>query len=305
MNEGLTKESFVKMINKTELNQDEILKFTSEDQFISFVFGLLKEAASITSVLSNAQNMDENGTPLKWSRNEAIIGGLLVRIVKLQKGILEQTMNNQREFASIFIRCLAETVINFKYLLHNFRDTDFDSYIEYSLRTEKRLLIEVEARLEVDEKESALKAGLNQRMKSSILQAFEKSGMTPEQVNERLYTPWAGKNLRDKAKEISYENGYLALFSLPSHTVHGNWQDLLEFHLTAVETGFEPRSDWAKPRPQYLSIASKMSVDACESFLDRLPKTPLTEAMEEMLSDLQGRLGQLDFLHEEFLQKSG
>src|SRR3989344_5893750 len=300
---AMTSEDIVKSVEKTEVNEEIISKYKSEDELTGLAFELLKEIAKVVVVLSSVVPTDDGIHPRKWNRDEAILGGMLIRIGKLQKGILGHTMERQRELAVILMRCLAETAINFQYLIHNNSKELFDAYVEYSLRTEKRLLLDVEERTERDKKgDNPLLPAINERMKKSILFTFEKSGMKPDQVDEKKKEPWGGKNLYQKTEEIGYEYGYRALFSLPSHNIHGNWQDIFEYHVEPSASRFSPWNHWHRPRPQYLFVAALLSASACHSFIDFLPDTNEKETLRKLVSDLFDRTKKADFLHETFLQ---
>ncbi len=175
---------------RTEVDTEEIKKFDSEDQFMSLAVELLKEVGQITALLSCTYRLDQYGNPRKWERNEAILGGLMVRISKLQLALLDQICQKRLEIAFIIDRCLSESLINLKYLLQRDNDNLFDEYIEYSLREEKRLLKRIE--------ENITKRGhelpIESRMIDSIRQAFKTSSFTPEQVDETKWKPWGEKD---------------------------------------------------------------------------------------------------------------
>ena len=123
---------------KTKVNVEEIRKFASEDQFMSLAVELLKEVAQITALLACTYRLDSEGNPRKWKRNEAVVGGLMVRISKLQMAFLDQMCQNRMEIANIISRSLAEGIFNLIYLLKNRSDELFDEYIDYSLKTESQ-----------------------------------------------------------------------------------------------------------------------------------------------------------------------
>lgn len=104
-------------IKKVEVKVDDVQAYKSEDQFTGLAVELLKEVGIILSVVACAYRLDDQSRPRKWIRNEAILGGLAVRITKLLQGLLDQTCQNRREIAEILFRCLAESAINLKYLI--------------------------------------------------------------------------------------------------------------------------------------------------------------------------------------------
>jgi len=68
---------------KTLINIEEIKKYDSKGQFMSLAVELFKEVGQITSILSCTYRLDDYNNPRKWTRNEAILGGLMVRLNKL------------------------------------------------------------------------------------------------------------------------------------------------------------------------------------------------------------------------------
>ena len=63
-------------------------------------------------------------------------------------------------------------------------------------------------------------------MRKSILQSFKDSGIAPGNIKKAKQRGWSG-TVFDRASAIDMEDAYLGIFGLPSHVVHGNWQDLL------------------------------------------------------------------------------
>ena len=285
---------------RTKVNIEEIKKFDSEDQFMSLAVELLKEVGQITALLSCTYRLDQYGNPRKWERNEAILGGLMVRISKLQLALLDQICQKRLEIAFIIDRCLSESLINLKYLLQRDNDNLFDEYIEYSLREEKRLLKRIE--------ENITKRGhelpIESRMIDSIRQAFETSSFTPEQVDETKWKPW-GEKIYERAKSIGMEDAYFALFSLPSHMVHGNWQDLIAYHLKHENGEFSPRIQWSYPSPEMLIAPVLLSANVNKLYLNEIISESTDKAqINNRLDDVIRRFRIVDELHEQFLQKS-
>jgi len=284
---------------RTKVNIEEIKKFDSEDQFMSLAVELLKEVVQITALLSCTYRVDEDGNPRKWTRNEAILGGLMVRISKLQLALLDQICQKRLEIAFIIFRCLAESLLNLKYLLNRDNDNLFDEYIEYSLREEKRLLNRI--------KENIANRGcelpIEGRMISSIEQAFNTSSFSPEQVDETKWQPW-GEKIYKRAKSIGMEDAYFALFSLPSHSVHGNWQDLISYHLKYEKGEFSPEIQWSYPRPELLFTAALLSADINKLYLNEIiQKCPDKDQIDVILDDIILRVRVADELHEQFISQ--
>lgn len=286
---------------KTKVDVEEIKKFDSENRFMFLAVELFKEVCEITSVLSCTYRYDKKNNPRKWNRNEAILGGLMVRTVKLQIAVLNQTCQERSEIMYILFRCLGESLINLRYLLEKNSNDLYDEYIEYSLRTEKRLLNKINQKI----KERGTELPIERRMKISIDRAFKTSSFSPEEVDETAREPW-GETIRKRAENIKWEEEYFALFSLLSHTVHGNWQDLITHHLEYENGKFSPRIEWEPSRPQPLFAAALLSAEVNKLFLDKIiPACPDKDRINKMLEDVLSRIKLADRLHEQFLQKEG
>ena len=127
-------------LKQTEINPEDIKKYTSEDDFMSLAVDVGKEILEYTSILAFSYRLDDQNLPRTWKRNEAIIGGLLVRLSKLQNSILDTVCEKREEIALILLRSAIETAINCEFLIKNDSDELYDEYVKYSLREEKKLL---------------------------------------------------------------------------------------------------------------------------------------------------------------------
>lgn len=282
---------------KTLINIEEIKKYDSENQFMSLAVELFKEVGQITSILSCTYKLDDYNNPRKWTRNEAILGGLMVRLNKLQVGFLDQICQKRLELANILFRCLSENIINLKYLLERVDEDVFEEFIEYSLREEKRLLNKINNNIALRGSEIPIET----RMKRSIEQAFEKSSLSLDKVDEDNREPW-GETIYKRAKKVNMEDIYFAMFSLPSHAVHGNWQDLITYHLEYEDGEFIPKTEWGCPRPQPLFAASLLSAEINIRYLDEnISECEDKERIKILLEDIIQRICISDRLHEEFL----
>ena len=284
-------------LKKVEVKAKDVQSYKSEDQFIGLAVELLKEAAIIISIVACSYRLDAVNKPRKWKRNEAILGGLAIRISKLLQGVLDQTCQNRREIAEILFRCLAESAINLKYLVKTSSEKAFEEYIEYSLREEKRLLNRIEKNIVNRGRELPIET----RMKKSILMSFKDSGISPEQVDEKNRTSW-GESIFKRAQKIGLKDAYQGLISIASHAVHGNWQDLINHHLEKEGDSFVPETRWTRSRPQYLFVTALVSLDACNAYVAiLLPDCSDKTEIQERISDCKGRILEVDRLHDSFL----
>lgn len=284
---------------KTNVNVEVIKKYHSEEQFMTLAVELFKEVAKITAMLASMYRLDDCGNPRKWKRNEAVLGGLMVRISKLQSSFIDQICQKRMETGRIILRPLGESLINLRYLLLNSTGDLFDKFIKYSLREEKRLLMEIEKNSE----DRGYELPIEVRMRESIERAFETSEIHPDQIDESDKSPWCGKSMRKLSLSMDMENVYYAIYGF-SHDIHGNWQNLITNHLEYKDGEFSPNTSWSYPRPQYLLPIGVLCCRANILYLEKcLPDCPDRKELIKLLNDCELRARVADELHEQFLQK--
>ena len=112
---------------------------------------------------------------------------------------------------------------------------------------------------------------------------------------------WGNKNIYQKAENVGLGEAYLAVFGGPSHNIHGNWQDLLEYHLEeSGEDHFSPDFEWHNPRPQFLNAVALHSAEVLKQYIEWLG-CEVIKSMIETLNEFQGRVRTLDVAHENWL----
>ena len=81
-------------------------------------------------------------------RNQAVLGGHLVRLYKLIGALLDQICQRRREITFIIARLAFECIVNIGFLIKFGDAATYDSYVRYSLRQEKRLLDRISKEIE-------------------------------------------------------------------------------------------------------------------------------------------------------------
>lgn len=280
-------------------NTEELLNADNERVFIHLSIELFKELAQFVAILGCLYKLDENDNPRLWTRDEAILGGLMIRCIKLMHGLLDNVCRNRMELANIFTRCLGETIVNLKYLLTYKSSNLFDEFVAYSLRTEKKLLEEIEENI----KTRGYELSIETRMKKSVNKSFEKSGITPEDVNSSERSVWGG-SIYQRFKKLGLEKGYLGIFGIQSHFVHGNWQELLRYHLNFENGYFSPNTDWDRTSPQPIFALGIILGETSLQYLDVFTSDGIEkEYLKGMIEDLVSRIIEVDSLHEQYLQR--
>lgn len=278
----------------TPIDPLTIEQFDSEGKYVGLALDLLIEAGSYVCVAANLFKNEE----MAWTRDEAILGGHLVRLFKLVDALLDQTCKHRRETSAVLARLIFECLINLRYMIANASEELFRSYRMYSLQHELKLLERVETNI-TDRGHKPLP--IEDRMIGSILASFRASGVTRQDVAANRQKNWSGLNLYDRAKAVGLDQAYLAAFGGGSHSVHGNWQDLLEYHLETIDdSSYRPSFEWRNPRPQILEALTTLIVDSVADYVDFITESGADEFFER-LDSLRERTLQLSMLHEQFL----
>jgi len=141
-------------------------------------------------------------------------------------------------------------------------------------------------------------------MKSSIERAFKISSLSLDKVDDNNWEPW-GEKIYKRAKKMKIGDIYFSIFSLPSHAVHGNWQDLITYHLEYENGEFSPLTEWGCPRPQPLFAAAFLAAESNKLYLDEIIQgCPDKNQINSIIDDIIKRIKKGDELHEQFYKKS-
>ncbi len=281
-----------------ELDKSEIEKFNCNDDFCSLGVEILKELFSLSITISSIERRDANNKNVPFNREEAALVGNLVRFNKLGSAFLEQITKKRLETSMIFFRCLAETYINLKYFLKYKDQHTLRHYIKHSLRLEMQLFDKIKSNIQ--DKEEILH--IENRMMDSIKRSFETSDFDIEDINTS--TKWESK-VKNRIFEIIDPTFYTCIYGNASHAVHGNWQDLISFHLKKEGDGFIPDSEWTIPSLQIINAATILGCDLLINYCEEvLPNGEDKEKLLHTIKDIGSRSFTLNEQHELFIQKS-
>lgn len=225
--------------------EQQIKVFKSEDQFMDASVELHKQSIGLLYDTAEINYCDENKDPIELTRDQAVIAGNLVRLIKLNTSFLQNTCEHKVEICFIINRCIAETYINLQYLLKNSEEGVIKNYIKNSLITEKDLWNIIKNNIENRDGEVHAIEG---RMQESIKRSFEQSDFELDEVFRS--SKW--KSVASRAGVVANDRFYPVYYGIGSHSVHGNWQDILFNNLSKTDTGFKIKLGWNPVRPQLI-----------------------------------------------------
>lgn len=286
--------STLEELDLTTVDETELSSFTNEAQHYGVAFNLFRETAGCVCILASTTV----GPEPTWNVEQAVLGGHLVRMFKLMRFVMEESINHRDEMLSVLVRLLAECVINLRYLIRNNSPELIQSYLAYSLRHEKDLadLIRTNVR---DRK--GVELPIEQRMLRSIKQTFDNSQLAEESLPLKKIRNWGDKNLFEKAKDVELGDAYLAIFGGPSRNVHGGWQDLLQYHLECEAPGvFKPNLEFNRPRPQAIYSLTHLITETLLGYIELLSH-PSLEPVYDRLTDIDTRNHLASDSHERYL----
>ena len=240
----------------------EVEKFDSEDLFMDAYVELLKQSIQLIYHIVDYKYCDDNGDPKQIDKEAAVLGGNLTRLIKLNTSFLQNVCEGKLEICYIINRCIAETSINVKYMLVESEERVKRNYIKHSLITEKELWETILANVKERDND---KLPIEERMQKSIQYSFDKSDFELEEVNRS--SKW--KSIKSRADEVAGEMFYSVFYGIASHSIHGNWQDILYNNLTKLDEGFKLNLKWHRPKPQIMDGAITLNLDIVSLFSDK------------------------------------
>ena len=243
-------------IKRTEVDETSVRDFKKEDQHVAISLELAKETALHVLLFAEVLPGDHGA----WNRNGSILCGHMVRLGKLMTGMLSEVAENRQELAGLYIRLIAECIVNLRYLIKKDSSETYDSYVLFSLRYEKALLERIDMNIAERGDEEW---GIEKRMRRSIMASFHAVNIDPNNVDSSDRSNWGGDSIHARCKEVGLQPIYLSLFSGSSHLIHGNWEDLYHAHLIQRADGlFLPNTNWERPCPQPINVTSLFAVEA-------------------------------------------
>jgi hypothetical protein len=106
---------------------------------------------------------------------------------------------------------------------------------------------------------------IEERIKKSIEKSFDSSDFELDEV--RNSSKW--KSILSRAQKVASPNFYEIFYGISSHSIHGNWQDILFNHLKKENNEFLLNLDWVRPRPQIMDGVIILNLETTILFAER------------------------------------
>lgn len=190
----------------------------------TFAHTFYKDVADIYDAITRVRNIERN--PTGFSINEAPILGLLVRTWKLLKEIIYYYEQNNAEIISILERPLIEGCVVAAYLLKG-DDELIKDYRKCSYKDRLRILRNLEEGSPFFE----TKAG--KRLAMSVRGKLARENLTANDFEVQKKNKWKinGKTFYDIFSLIHHEDLYACTYGMMSESIHGSWNESMDFCL--------------------------------------------------------------------------
>lgn len=206
-------------VGKSLRSLDEINRFTG-----TFV----RDVAEIYDCITRIRNVDRN--PAGFSLEDAPILGLLTRVWKLLKEIVNYYEQDNAEIISILERPLIEAAVTAEYLLMSDSDV-IEDYRKCSYKDRLRILRELK------EGSRFFEAKAGKRLLNSVQEKMDLEGFSEDVFKEQKKNRWRlqGKTFFDIFKEITDEDLYKYTYGMMSESIHGSWNESMDWCLQKNE----------------------------------------------------------------------
>lgn len=256
---------------------DEILSITEkyDPEYIETALSSLEElnkfaqifagdVAEIYDCLARVRNphRDING----FSLNDAPILGLLVRVAKLLREVARYYGEDNAEIIGILERPLIEAAVMASYLMSQ-NDEALEDYRKCSYKDRLRLLGDLERGSPFFE----TKAG--KRLLSAIREkmAFEKLTLDDFEAQKKRRWRIQGKSFRDIFAQVMHDDLYPATYGMMSESIHGSWNESMDWGLTRNEDGtFLPYSLYHPADVRFIAPILRFTIEPFRLWLQRI-----------------------------------
>lgn len=237
---------------------------SSLDEMNGFTLTFYNDVAEIYDCLTRIRNVERN--PIGFSLDDAPILGLLVRIWKLLKEVVIYYEKKNAEILSILERPIIEAAIVATYLMTSGKHI-IEDYRKCSYKDRLRILRDLENGSAFYE----TKAG--KRLLRAVREKMEFENLTPGDFEQQRKNRWriGGKTFYDIFAEVEHENLYAATYGMMSESIHGSWNESMDFCLARnVDGTFSPYPFYHPPDVRFITPIMRFTNKPFRLWLERI-----------------------------------
>jgi hypothetical protein len=274
----------------------------SAEKINAIAFELYKESLSIVNFVAHL--IDELASLRGgWPRNQAICAGLMVRISKFMRVVMQLSATRDRaEVVCALNRSIMESAINLEFLVRTNDEKYFDQFVKLCLGPERELYDLINTNVS---RRNGEVWPIEQGMLESINDVCQASGVKIDDVH-RKQVDWGG-NLRQRLEILNKEDQYVGMQRIPSHAVHGTWVDLYQNHLQydSKTQLFSPDNRFTSVDERIMGPIANLVLEAIAPYVERFfPNIPESTLVLERIADLHGRIHEVGAAHQGLMTKA-
>lgn len=212
------------VINSPQFD-DETLSYCRETgDWMPVAFEWYRHAARLLYRFAQLGLPDDRGLVDLPHRHHMIMKGLLFRAAKyMTKGLKLIEKADNGDILVAIQRMSVESLVRCRWLIKKESPELFDRYIRAGLKDN----IDLQRRIDEMCEEQGGTCVVNARLQANLDSMYAVSGITPEEVAESKNLPQFSQML----EVLDMKEKYLYYQSIPSSQVHGDWADLIGYHL--------------------------------------------------------------------------
>jgi hypothetical protein len=223
------------------------------------------DVAELYDTFTRITNVERN--PTGFSYDDAPILGLLVRIWKLMKEIVRYYVGSNAEFVGILERPFIEAAVVSRFLLASDKSV-VEDYRKCSYKDRLRFLRDHAAG-------SAFFTQTNpgRRLVRSVQAKLEREGLSEADFAVQKKNRWKiqGKTFYDIFAIVEQADLYAATYGMMSESIHGSWNDSMDFDLRLHDDGTFGAYPFFQPADiRYVAPLIRFSNPAYRGWLQRI-----------------------------------
>jgi hypothetical protein len=246
------------------LDEDLPRETTSREPFDQLMAELLARAGMVSEQV--AAGVQRATITKGLDRDQAVLGGLLVRMGKLTRGVLDSTQAEESEAHLVLSRSATETAITLMWLIRHGSDDSLrrfraDSFAYWRKQLQRMRSPEVQ--------EDKTMRSMRERTEQHVAFELSAAGVGWDDVPEQSNS-W-GPDMRQRCGQLGLSWVYPAYFASHSSYVHPSWHELRTFHLACDGDLVQLESTFGGMVPVAGYVLARLVAEACQAAAEVLP----------------------------------
>ena len=228
--------------------------------------GMTKEKSVKKCYRQDTRIKNTERNPTGFDFNDSAILGLLIRIWKILKEVVYYYGKDNADIISLLDRPIIESAVIAKYLLIK-GDEAIEDYRKCSYKDRLNIITDLTMSPEF------FKTPPGIRLKQSIIEKMKAENLTVDSFEEQKRNKWklSGKRFDQIFSEIEPKEFYKYLYGIPSESIHGSWNESMDFHLTRNDDGsFNPNPFYQTVDMRFVTPILRISHDPYLLWLNRI-----------------------------------